>query len=275
MYVSFYENQEAAESCYTLLFALGLASGWVLTASFFLVMAINSEEEDRLFEEMLLDSSEPTLYFILGVQKEKFIQHYSSLGLLYTTQSTFVHAHIAEDVSYENTLVSEIYEFPISTLMSNNYYHVPQDERDFTKPLGLSLKLMELNRKKTRCRSFSRLSFEASFSTRRKAGDYPYSLFQRSMEVLQSQRSQVAKAAKENKLPPSDEVSSLRETLLHERWEIFRDNVSLLGARGFVGDFPSFPEAIAAEARLSELGEELGEMRSSERSLPLLMKSIL
>lgn len=252
MYVSFYENQEAAESCYTFLFFLGLASGWVLTAAFFFVMALNCEEEERLFEEMLLDSSEPTLYFTLGVQKEKFIEHYSRLGSLYTTHSRFVHAHIAEDVSYENTLVSEIYEFPISTIMSNNFYHVPQDERHLLRLLGLTMR-RALDRKGTRFHRVSR----SNFSTRRRAHAEDPSTLRRGLALWAPQpKAREPGEAEAEAEADAELLQTLKAYLIESRWPVFDDDVSLGGLRSFVGDLPDFSDLIVPLILLENLEED-------------------
>lgn len=98
---------------------------------FFILMALNSEDEDRVYEELLLDLAEPTLHFTLGVSKARFIEHlrrtrqFSHKGGYMSS----IHEYFAEDTAYENELIAEIFEFPTSIIRSNNYYFVPLSEK--------------------------------------------------------------------------------------------------------------------------------------------------
>lgn len=113
-----------------MLLALGaLALDYGLLAWFFFYVSLQSEDEDRLFEEMQLDTSDLSLSFDLSLQKDKILDYYSKNGELYARRSNALHDYLADDHIYEREMLNEIFEFPLSIILSNNYYLIPVDER--------------------------------------------------------------------------------------------------------------------------------------------------
>lgn len=127
MCFSFYDNQEAGEASLALLFCGTLLSGWSLAALFVFYQVAHAEEEERILEEDVLDTSEPTLNYTLSVHYEEMVQSYGPKEKDYGEDS--MHAYFAEDYDYERAMLWEIYEFHTSTILSNNAYAIPADER--------------------------------------------------------------------------------------------------------------------------------------------------
>ena len=82
---------------------------------------------------MHLDTSELGIHYTLNLQKEKIENYYRvhNQGYFNKEEDVF-HDYLTDDYIFEREMLDEIYEFPISTIISNNYYLVPSDERSFT-----------------------------------------------------------------------------------------------------------------------------------------------
>ena len=134
MYGSFYSNQEAMERCSLQLGMLGLVAGYTFLSLCLIYVGIHSDDEDRYYEEINLDTGELTLFYTLNLQREELAVHLRDKGILYGEGSSgepILHEYLADDIAYERELLEEIYEFPVSAIVSNNYYMVPVDQRNY------------------------------------------------------------------------------------------------------------------------------------------------
>lgn len=134
MYVSLYDNQEAMERSYLALGLLTCVAGFSFLGLFFIWIALQVEDEERAIEEQLLDVGEPTLSYALSIQRDIAAQHFYKKGTLLNLQSDqednvdFVDNYVTEDYLWEKKRLAEIYEIPISIIISNSYYLVPTSE---------------------------------------------------------------------------------------------------------------------------------------------------
>lgn len=129
---SFYDNQEAMERNFLALCIPALLGGYGMIVILFLYTALQSEDEDRFYEEMNLDTGELGIHYALNLQKEKIENYYQAHNRGYFAKGEDIfHDYLTDDFIFERDMLAEIYEFPISTIISNNYYLVPSDERSF------------------------------------------------------------------------------------------------------------------------------------------------
>jgi hypothetical protein len=133
MYVKLYDNQEATERSYLLLGLGALALGYGFLAFFCLYISLLSEDDDRIFEELEVDIVDEDLHFNMNVQKDIALESFSRERRPWSQRRiSDLHDYLAEDAVYERDMLHEIYELPLSIIISNNYYLVPADEHQFS-----------------------------------------------------------------------------------------------------------------------------------------------
>lgn len=129
---SLYENQEATERSFSWC-AMGcfLVGSNLLALSCF-YLAWHSEDEERIAEEEMLDLSEPDLDYTLGIQKERVVDYHVQQFGFWRRSNASLYEYLTDDLAYEKAMLEEIYEFPVSNILSNNCYIIPSDERLFS-----------------------------------------------------------------------------------------------------------------------------------------------
>lgn len=129
---SIYENQEATERSFLWGFFGCFLVGSNLLALSCLYLAWHSEDEERIAEEEMLDLSEPDLDYTLGIQKERVVEYHMQQYGFRRFSNEALYEYLTEDLAYEKAMLEEIYEFPVSNILSNNCYIIPSDERLFS-----------------------------------------------------------------------------------------------------------------------------------------------